>query len=105
MADSLSGRTFWFHAEGVPAGEVAAEIGTAFGCSVLVHSASSALPVTGHVTGATVQEAVESLAFLLGVPSRQDPTASFWFIGGGRETVLESFATHGLMPGDLMTIW
>lgn len=90
------GRTFWFHAEGVAASEVAAEISAAFGVSVLVHTGSAGLPVTGHVAGATVKEAVESLGFLLGLPSRQDASGGFWYVGGGRETELESFPTYGL---------
>lgn len=91
--------TFFFQADAIRASELALAISDHFGVSVLVHGDMAERPVSGRLIGADLEQAVESLAFLLGVKFRvQD---HIWLVGGRPEKTVAQFPSYGLTAAEI----
>jgi len=83
---------------------VALALSEHFAVSVLVHGSASAKPVTGRLVCQTLPEALESLAFLLGVKYRADSTGRIFLLGGEAVEIVTQLPSYGLTEREVTAL-
>lgn len=101
LGEGVPGRkVFFFEAKGVEASEVAGAISDYFQCSVLIGGGEGSKRLEGRLQCFTLEEAVESLSFLLGGSYRK-LGPGIWLVGGKPERTVRDFPSYGLKGADL----
>lgn len=91
---------FFFDAAGVPASEVAGAIAEFWSVSVLVGGSEASKPITGRLLCKRLDDALDSLGFLLGVPHRSGGDG-IYYLGGKSEKSIVALPSYGLSSAEV----
>jgi len=92
---------FFFSADGATAGQVAEAISDFYQVSVLIQGSANTRTISGRLVAPSLKEALDSFAFLLGVPQRSLPGSGVYLFGGDKETVFVRYPSYGLKGSEI----